>query len=110
MKRLKSLLTLIFLSIILFSCGSDNSQLIIGKWNEVDTGESVCNYNADGTFEHNLDNDKTEKGTWRVEGNQLFTTYEGGEELPADEIAQLDKENLVIVIAGRFQTSYKRAE
>lgn len=110
MKGLKLLLATIFLSIILFSCGADNSQLLIGKWKEVETGESICNYNADGTFEHNLDNGKTEKGTWRVEGNQLFTTYEGDEELPGDEITQLDENNLVVVIAGMFQTKYERAD
>ena len=110
MKGLKLVVTTIFLSLILFSCGSDNSKLIVGKWREVETGESVFNYKADGTFENNLDNGKTETGKWRIEGNQLFITYEEDEELPGDEISQLDEDNLVVVIAGMFQTKFERVE
>lgn len=111
MKNIKSISVIIVLvSLIVFGCGTDKSQLLIGKWKEVETGESICNYNADGTFVNNLDNGKTEKGKWRIKGNELYITYEGDEELPGDEIAQLDENNLVVVIAGMFQTKYERVK
>lgn len=110
MKKLRNLLAVSLLSIILFSCGSNNKELLIGTWNEIETGESVSHYNADGTFEFNYDDGKTDKGTWRVEGNTLYTIYEGDEEELSEEISQLDDKNLVVIVANMFQTKYKRAE
>ena len=110
MKKLKTFLAVSTLSLLLFACGADNKELLVGTWNEIETGESVSHYNADGTFEFNYDDGKTDKGTWRVEGSTLYTTYEGDEEELSEEISQLDDENLVVIVGNMFQTKYKRAK
>ena len=110
MKKLKTCFAFTTLSLMLFSCGPSYNELIIGTWNEIETDESVDHYNADGTFHFDLDNGKTEDGTWRIEGSTLYTKYEGDEEEIADEITQLDEENLVVTFQEMFQTKYTRAK
>lgn len=108
MKKALYLLPLFTIALLLTACGSSKTDLLKGAWNEQETGTSVLHYNEDGTFEHHIDNGEIEKGTWRVDGDLLYTTNEGEEIEYTEKITVLDEENLVLNIADMFETKYKR--
>ncbi|ASS47282.1 MAG: hypothetical protein A3D31_15675 [Candidatus Fluviicola riflensis] len=104
----KLVLVTVVTTLLLFSCGTDNKELIIGKWKEVGTGSSVTEYKADGTYFVTYDDGTTEEGKYRVDGVTLYTTEKGeSEELPS-ELTTLDDENMVENVGGMFETKYKR--
>lgn len=108
---MKNVFILAVLSLVLFSCGSDNKELLVGKWREIETGTALQEFKADGTYTVKYDDGTAEeKGTWRVKGDELFTKEEGGDEYPS-QIATLDDENLAIQVSGfgmTLETKYKR--
>lgn len=96
--------------IILYSCSSSKEDLLVGTWNEIETGESVLNYYDNGTYKFEYDNGNFETGKWRIDGKTLFTIVDETEEELNEEITVLDETKLVLTIGGMFQTTYNRAE
>ena len=95
---------------ILSSCGSNNEELIVGTWNEVETGKSVSIYNADKTYHIDFEDESTEDGVWRVDGSTLYNTEKGDDEELSVELTTLDDKTMVQNIGGMFQTTYARAD
>ncbi|MBC7865334.1 MAG: hypothetical protein IAF38_20330, partial [Bacteroidia bacterium] len=60
------------LAVFLFSCGAKKKDLIVGKWQEIETGSAISEYKSDGTYFITFDDGKTEEGKYRVEGNTLY--------------------------------------
>jgi hypothetical protein len=109
MKSLKLFLIVAIMAII-SSCSRSNEELIVGTWNEVGTGGSVSIYNADGTYQFNFDDGQTEKGTYRLEGNTLYTLAEDDDEELSEVLTTLNEEKMVANVANTFETSYTRAK
>lgn len=101
---------LILLLFLVFSCGTNKEEAIIGTWNEVDTGTSELIYRKDHTYTFNYDDGRTDHGTWRIEGDILYTIEEGSDIELEETISTLDEETFVSVIGGMFQTTYKRSK
>ena len=110
MKLFKLLLFFTLFTAIISSCGKSNEELLVGTWNEVQTGQSVLHYFENGTYKFEYDNDDVEVGKWRVEGTTLYTTTEGSDEELSEELTVLDSKKMVVTIGGMFQTTYERAE
>lgn len=94
----------------LVACSSSNDELLIGTWHEVETGESVVEYKANGTYQFDYDNGNTESGKWRIEGKTLYTTVDGSDEELNEELTVLDESKLVVTIGGMFQTTYEKVK
>ncbi|MES2557067.1 MAG: hypothetical protein V4604_13005 [Bacteroidota bacterium] len=104
----KLLLLALATAFMLNSCGPDSKELIVGKWKEIETGSSVTEYKADGTYFVNYDDGTTEEGKYRVDGVTLYTTEKGESEELSSELTTLDDENMVENVGGMFETKYKR--
>lgn len=110
MKLIKPLLFFTLLTLIISSCGKSNDELLVGTWNEVQTGETVLHYYENGTYKFEYDDDDVEVGKWRIEGTTLYTITEGTDEELNEELTVLDEKKMVVTIGGMFQTTYERAE
>ncbi|MBL4704267.1 MAG: hypothetical protein JKY54_07085 [Flavobacteriales bacterium] len=109
MKIIKLLLTT-FIFLFLASCGRNYDELLIGTWNEVDTGETIITYHLDHTYLFKYEDGRTESGVRRIVGSTLFTTEYGSNEEFNEGIETLtEKEMVVKYLDGMYQTSYQRA-
>ncbi|MDH4473522.1 MAG: hypothetical protein QE487_13015 [Fluviicola sp.] len=104
----KLVLVAVIATLMLFSCGADNKELIVGKWKEVGTGTSVSEYKADGTYLISFDDGTTEEGKYRVEGTTLYNTEKGETEELSVELTTLDDKTMVGNVGGMFETKYER--
>lgn len=95
-------------TLMLFSCGADNKELIVGKWKEVGTGSSVSEYKADGTYFVDYGDGTTEEGKYRVEGTKLYNTIKGESEELSVELTTLDDKTMVENVGGMFETKFER--
>ncbi len=98
------------IALIMTACGKSNEELIVGTWNEHETGTTVVIYNADHSYHVDYEGGDKEDGTWRIEGTTLYLKESGSDEELDSEIGTLDEETLTEVIGGMFQTTYKRAK
>lgn len=110
MKRYKLLLLSACTLLIFFSCSKSNEELLVGTWNETETGESVLNYYENGTYKFEYDNGKFETGKWHVEDKTLYTVVDDTDEELNEELTVLDETKMVVTIGGMFQTIYKRSK
>lgn len=108
MKFFKLILLAAFVAFTVFSCSKSNDELLVGRWHEVETGESIVQYTENGTYSFDYDNGNSETGKWRIEGKTLYTIAEGSDEELDEEITVLDDSKLVVTIGGMFQTTYER--
>lgn len=108
MKKL-ALFSFILLTMTL-SCNKTQDELLVGKWEEVETGSAQLEFNADHSYSFQYDNGRFSQGKWRIKDNILFTTEKGSDVELQEEIAILDEENLVSVVGEVFQTKYKRVQ
>lgn len=105
MHKLIIVITTIFL---LTACGSDNKELLVGTWQEIETGSSTVTYNADGTYVSNYDDGTSVSGKWRIDGKKLYIKENGDSEELESTLTTLDEENLVENVADMFETKYTR--
>jgi hypothetical protein len=110
MKTIKLLSLFGIIAFTLFSCSKSNDELIVGTWQEIETGESILKYNKNGTYSFEYDNGNTESGKWRIKDKTLFTIIDGSDEELNEELTILDETKLVVTIGGRFQTSYEKVK
>lgn len=110
MKFTTTLLLLAATLLMFSSCSKSNEELLVGTWNEIETGESVLHYYNNKTYKFEYDNDDVEVGKWRIEGTTLYTTTEGSDEELSEELTVLDEKKMVVTIGGMFQTTYERAK
>lgn len=110
MKPNKLLLLVTLTAFTLFSCSKSNEDLLVGTWNEIETGESVLHYYEDGTYKFEYDNESFETGKWRIEEKTLYTIVDNTEEELNEELTVLDETKMVVTIGEMFQTTYERAE
>lgn len=96
--------------LFLLSCGTDNKDLLVGEWKEVGTGNSIIQYNADGTYLYNYDDGTKTSGKWRLDGTVLYTTEKGESLELSEELTTLDETTLVSNVAGMFETKYSRVK
>lgn len=96
--------------LVLFSCGSDKKDLLVGEWKEVGTGNSIMKYNSDGTYMYNYDDGTKTSGKWRLDGTILYTTEKGESLELSEELTTLDDKTLVSNVAGMFETKYNRVK
>ena len=109
MKALK--LMAVFATFVLFAaCGKSNEELLVGTWNEHETGNAVVSYKTDHSYLVEYEDGSTEDGKWRVDGDMLFMTESGSDEELESKITTLDDETFTEEIGGMFQTTYKRAK
>ncbi len=104
----KLLLLTLASAFLLNACGPDANELIVGKWKEVETGSSVTEYKADGTYFVDYGDGTTEEGKYRVEGVTLYTTEKGETEELSSELTTLDDKTMVENVGGMFETKYER--
>ncbi|MFZ1675902.1 MAG: lipocalin family protein [Saprospiraceae bacterium] len=105
MKINRSILPLLALFILLFSCNSgEHNKMILGKWTGIEwlvdghpsshtAGEAVFTFNEDGvyTFEYA---GNVEHGKYYVNNNELFTTPDGGIKMMV-KIPKLSQDTLI---------------
>lgn len=109
-------IALVLLSFFLFSCEeSENSKLIVGSWSGTEwlvegkpSGKNATgtefNFDSSGNYTYNYAGN-IERGTYKVEKNNLFTKPEGGLEMMVI-IAKLTNDSLVFDMSrgGRPET------
>lgn len=108
---MKHLVMLLLAGTFLVACSSDNGELLIGKWREIETGSSLMEFNQNGTYTTSFDDGTKEKGKWHVDGDQLFTKSQGTDEEFPQDIAELTDEKLIVQVSAfgmTLQTKYKR--
>lgn len=111
MNRLLTYFSIIFTITLVSSCAETKDQLLIGTWEEVETGNSKLVYNADGTFFYDFADGTSDHGTWRFDGSTLYIRGKGrGAQELEEEVTTLNHKEMVSVVAGMFQTKYKRLE
>ncbi len=116
MKKIFQLLTVLFVTLIFNACKpSQNETLIIGNWQAITwvngSGASIQNtettsflFSNDNKYTYN-NLGTTEKGTYKVENDMLFTTPENGTEMMV-KIAKLTKDSLMFSMSrSGFQES-----
>lgn len=108
MKNLHLLLLGITISVLSSCSTKSNEELIVGTWNEVNTGKTELNYHADHTYEINYDDGVNEKGTWRIEDEILYTIAEGDSIELEETLGTLTEDSLMCIVADMFYTKYTR--
>ena len=106
----KHLFLLLATPLFLLGCGKSNEELLVGTWKEIETGESILIYNENHTYDFSYVDGRKEKGTWRIDGDILYSTEEGSEEELNETLSEIDEKQLTVVIADMFQTKYKRVQ
>lgn len=96
--------------LIMTACGKSNEELIVGTWNEHETGSAVLIYNSDHSYAVNYDDGSNETGSWRIDGDMLYMTETDSDEELESKITTLDDETFTEEIGGMFQTTYKRSK
>ncbi len=106
MKKLKTILLMVFSLVLIFSSCIDsvNNKLIIGKWqasqwlgdaNTTARNAAGTSFQFDEKGKYLYDyNGSLENGSYKVENNMLFTTPEGMQEIMV-KIAKLTSDSLV---------------
>ena len=109
MKNFKLYTSILLLSAVLFSCGSDKSKLLVKDWKatELTLGETklaadalggvTLSFKEDGSFAYS-ESGSAEKGTWTLndDGTQVTLTYAEGNRVVVQNIKELTAEKLVI--------------
>ena len=96
--------------LVLFACGTDNKELLVGEWKEIGTGNSIVKYKSDGTYLYSYDDGTKTTGKWRLDGTILYTTEKGETLELSEELTTLDENTLVSNVAGMFETKYDRVK
>jgi len=105
---MRNLLMATLVAICVTACSGENKDLLVGTWQEVETGSSIVTYSEDGTFLTNYEDGTLKRGKWRLEGKKLYIKEEGSEEEMESTLTTLDDSNLVENVADMFETKYKR--
>ena len=105
MKRSGAYLFSFFLLTLLLSCTqSENDKLIIGQWTGIEwliegqpsthtPGDAIFTFDSLGLYTFTYQ-DNTEKGSYYIANNQLFTTPEGGIKMMV-KIPKLTRDTLI---------------
>lgn len=105
MKKVPSFIAIIFLLLFVTSCSDNkNDSLIIGNWqgaewlangkpSENNAKSTSFSFNEKGEYSF-INAGNTEKGSYKIDSDMLFTTPEGKQEIMV-KIAKLTKDSLV---------------
>ncbi|MBL4704266.1 MAG: hypothetical protein JKY54_07080 [Flavobacteriales bacterium] len=101
----------LFTTIVIFllACSGNYNELLVGTWrNDVEFGKSAHTYNADGSYLFEYSHGANDTGTWRIDGSTLYLKQIDDDFEFEQELTQLNDDKMVILMAGRFESSYSR--